>query len=81
MEKIVTVLPEDTLGISKLLPDYLVETTFSKISDQATKLTISHYYSTRTVRAKLLSAVIQRKLARQTQEMLAGIRDTIEQES
>ena len=31
MRKIVTVLPEDTFGISKILPDYVVETTFQRV--------------------------------------------------
>jgi len=33
LEKIVTILPEDTFGISKILNDYRVETTFQKLDD------------------------------------------------
>src|SRR6266487_2082387 len=29
MERIVTALPEDTMGITKMLPDYIVETRFT----------------------------------------------------
>jgi hypothetical protein len=46
MEKFVTILPEDTFGISKLLPDYRVETTFRKVNERVTEVAISHYYST-----------------------------------
>src|SRR5262249_60694521 len=41
-EKIVTVLPQDTFGISKILSDYRVETTFQKLDDCSTKVEISH---------------------------------------
>ena len=45
MEKIATVFVSDTMGLTKLLPDYLVESTFKKIDDQATQAEISHFYS------------------------------------
>ena len=35
LEKIVTVLPQDTFGISKILDDYRVETTFQKLGDSS----------------------------------------------
>src|SRR6201987_3473122 len=45
LQKIVTVLPEDTFGISKILSDYRVATTFQTLGDLSTKVEISHYYS------------------------------------
>ena len=67
LEKIVTVLPHDTFGISKILSDYMVETTFQKLGDSSTKVEISHYYSTTTLKAKLLNLVAKaRSLARLT---------------
>jgi uncharacterized membrane protein len=59
LEKIVTVLPWDTFAISKVLSDYTVETAFQKLSDSSTKVEISHYYSTPTLKAKLLKAAIE----------------------
>ena len=53
LEKIVTVLPEDTFGISKILSDYRVETTFQTLGQRSTRVEISHYYSTATLKAKL----------------------------
>jgi hypothetical protein len=38
LQKIVTVLPEDTFGISKILSDYRVETTFQTLGDRSTKV-------------------------------------------
>jgi hypothetical protein len=58
MEKFVTVLPEDTFGISKLLPDYRVETTFRKVNEHVTEVTINHYYS--TLRSHLMRFGIKR---------------------
>jgi hypothetical protein len=38
MQKIVTVLPEDTFGINKISPDYLVETMFHRVGHSSTKV-------------------------------------------
>ena len=78
LEKIVTVLPHDTFGISKVLSDYRVETTFQKLGDSSTKIEISHYYSTPTLKAKLLNLVAKGKIARETHATLAGIKAAIE---
>ena len=47
MEKIVTVLPEDTFGIRRILSDYAIETSFHRLSDSSTRVEISHYFSRR----------------------------------
>jgi len=78
MEKIVTVLPEDTFGISKVLSNYVVETTFHRMSDSSTRVEISHCYSTTTLKAKLLNLIAKRKLARETQDMLNAVKRMIE---
>jgi uncharacterized membrane protein len=78
MQKIVTVLPEDTFGISKILPDYVVETTFHRVGQFSTKVEISHYYSTPTLKAKLLNLVARRKIARETQATLKASKAAIE---
>ena len=62
LEKIVTVLPQGTFGISKILSDYRVETTLQKLGESSTKMEISHYYST-TLKAKFLNLIAQRKIA------------------
>ncbi len=78
LEKIVTVLPHDTFGISKILTDYTVETTFQKMSDSSTRVEISHYYSTPTLKAKLLNLVAKGKIARETHATLTAAKATIE---
>jgi hypothetical protein len=78
LEKIVTVLPSDTFGISKILSDYRVETTFQKLGDSATKVEISHYYSTTTVKAKVINIIAKGKIARETQATLKAIKLAIE---
>jgi uncharacterized membrane protein len=77
-EKIVTVLPEDTFGISKILSDYTVETRFQKLGHSSTKVEISHYYSTPTLKAKILNLVAKGKIARDTQATLNGAKAAIE---
>ncbi len=78
VEKIVTVLPEDTFGISKILSDYVVETTFHRVSDSSTRVEISHYYSTNTLKAKLLNLIAKWKIASETQDMLEEVKRVIE---
>lgn len=64
---IVTVMPEETLGISKILSDYRAETTFQKLDDSSTKVEISHYYLATTLKAKLLNLIAKGKIASETQ--------------
>jgi Polyketide cyclase / dehydrase and lipid transport len=79
MEKFVTILPEDTFGISKLLPDYRVETTFRRVSERVTEVTISHYYSTPSLKARLFNLIGKRKIARETYATLNSAKAQIEQ--
>jgi Polyketide cyclase / dehydrase and lipid transport len=78
LQKIVTALPEDTFGISKILSDYTVETTFQALGHQSTEVEISHYYSTRILKAKLLNLIARGKLARETQATLNAAKSKIE---
>lgn len=78
MEKIVTVLPEDTMGISRILTDYLVETEFAAITPSSTRMQISHFYSTTGLKAKLLNLVAKGKIARETQATLKAIKAAVE---
>jgi uncharacterized protein YndB with AHSA1/START domain len=78
-QKLVTEMVHDTLGITKLLPDYIVETIFSKIDEQTTKIEMLHFYSTTTFCVKLLNyVIIKRKMAKQTQGMLNALKKWIE---
>jgi uncharacterized membrane protein len=77
-EKIVTVLPEDTFGISRIFENYTVETLFQTVGDASTKVEIRHYYSTNTLKAKLLNLIAKGKLARETQAMLHAAKAAIE---
>jgi hypothetical protein len=78
MEKIVTVLPDDTFGVSRTLPDYVVESTLHSVGESSTRVEISHYYSTKTLKAKLLNIVAGRRIARETQAMLTAMKGVIE---
>jgi Polyketide cyclase / dehydrase and lipid transport len=78
LEKIVTLLPHDTFGISKILSDYTVETRFQRLGDGSTRMEISHYYSTSTLKAKLLNLIVRRKIARDTHATLTAIKTVIE---
>jgi Polyketide cyclase / dehydrase and lipid transport len=78
LQKIVTVLSEDTFGFTKILSDYRVETTFHTIGARSTRVAISHYYSTTTLKAKLLNLIAKGKIARETQATLNAAKAMIE---
>jgi hypothetical protein len=80
MQKIVTILPEDTIGISKLLTDYVVETLFTKLDERTTKMEFYHFYSTKTLKVKLLNLIARTKIARESQVTLNAIKKAIEDE-
>lgn len=78
MEKIVTVFPEDTMGLAKLLPDYIVESTLTKTGDNSTKVEISHFYSSSKLKVWLLNLIIKSKIAKETQDTLNAMKQHIE---
>ena len=78
MQKLVTVFPQDTMGLTKLLPDYVVESDLSKIGNNATKVEMSHFYSSSKVKVWLLNFIIKRKIARETQDTLDAMKKCIE---
>ena len=79
-EKIVTVFLADTMGLAKLLPDYVVESTLKKIDDHTTKAEISHYYSSSKLKVWLLNFIIKGKVARETTDTLNALKKVIENE-
>ncbi len=67
MERIVTALPEDTMGITKMLSDYLVETRLTPLAENETKVELRHYYSTKSLKTKFFNILAKRTIARDSQ--------------
>lgn len=78
MQKLVTVFPQDTMGLAKLLPDYIVETNLTKIGENSTKIEISHFYSSSKLKVWLLNFIIKRKIAKETQDTFNAMKQYIE---
>ena len=78
MQKLVTVFPQDTIGLTKLLPDYVVESNLSKIGENATKVEMSYFYSSSKWIVWLLNFFVKRKIARETQDTLNAMKKSIE---
>jgi hypothetical protein len=78
MERIVTALPEDIMGITKLLPDYVVEARLTPLAERETKVEFRHYYSTKSLKTKLFNVIAKRKIARDSQNTLEAMRRMIE---
>ena len=81
MERIVTALPEDTMGITKMLPDYLVEARLTPLAEHETKVEFSHYYSTKSVKTRFFNVIAKKKIARESQDTLNAMKRAIEQEN
>ena len=79
-EKIVTVFINDTMGLTKLLPDYTVESCVFRIDNNSTRVDISHFYSSSRWKVRLLNFIIRPKIARETQAMLEAMKNIIENE-
>lgn len=79
MQKIVTVLPEDTMGITDIFDDYVVVTRFTSLNEDTTKMEFCHYYSTKTLKKRLLNLIAKWKIARQSQNTLSEIKKAVEQ--
>ena len=73
MERIVTALPEDTMGITKMLPDYIVEARLTPLAENETKVEFSHYYSTKSLKSKLFNILAKKNIARDSQNTLNAI--------
>jgi hypothetical protein len=78
MEKIVTVFLSDTMGLTKLLPDYIVESSVARIDDNTTRIEIAHYYSSSKLKVWLLNFFIKRKVAKETQDTLNAMKRVVE---
>ena len=78
MQKLVTVFTEDTMGLTKLLPDYVVESNVSRVGENATKVEMSHFYSSSKLIVWLLNFFIKRRIARETQDTLNAMKKSIE---
>jgi hypothetical protein len=65
-------------GITKMLPDYLVETRLTPLAENETKVEFRHYYSTNSIKTKLFNVIAKKKIARQSQSTLDAIKITIE---
>ena len=78
MERIVTALPEDTMGITKWLPDYVVEARLTPLAENEKKVEFRHYYSTKSLRTKCFNVIAKRKIARDAQNTLEAMKRTIE---
>lgn len=81
MERIVTALPEDTMGITKMLPDYIVEARLTPLAENETKVEFRHYYSTKSLRAKIFNIIAKRSIAKDSQSTLEAIKSTIEKKT
>ena len=52
--------------------------TSQKLGDSSTKVEISHYFSTPTLKTKRLNLIAKGKIARETQDTLTAIKAAIE---
>lgn len=78
MEHFMTSFPEDTWGLSKLFLDYEVESSFEKIDDERTRMTIRQYYSPNGLKGKLANVIAHRRITGQTLDTMNGMKQALE---
>jgi uncharacterized protein YndB with AHSA1/START domain len=78
MERTVTRLADDTFGITARLKDYTVETTLTELDACTTKVTMSHFYATPTLRARVLERIARDTMARNTEATLRTLKARLE---
>lgn len=79
--KMVTSLPFDTMGLTKILPDYIVESCLEKIEDNVTEIQIKHYYSIKNAFVFIINPFIKSKISNETNEMLNSMKREIEKQA
>ncbi len=79
MSCIITSLPHDTIGLSMILKEYIVETHFRDVGNSCTEMEFQHYYSTPGLHRYLLNFLIKPKIIRQSFEILSSIKRSVEQ--
>jgi uncharacterized membrane protein len=79
MKYFMTTIPEDSWGLSKLFLDYQVESSFEKVDDGHTKVTIRQYYSPRGLKGRVVNVIAHRRLARQTLDTMNGLKQAVEE--
>lgn len=78
MERIVTVIPEDDLGIAKALPDYRVVTLFTPLGEGQTRVEFLHYYSLPGWKALLVHLLGRRKIGKESRDTLMAFKQHME---
>ncbi|GHO90252.1 hypothetical protein KSF_003000 [Reticulibacter mediterranei] len=81
LERIVTAFSEDTMGMTKLLPDYLVETRLTPLASHETKVEFRHYYSTTSLKAKVFNVIAKHTITRDAQSTLNALKRAIEKQA
>ena len=78
MERLVTRMVDDTLGLTARLKDYTVQASLTELDARTTKVTISHFYATPTLGARVLDWIARDTIARNTEATLLMLKAQIE---
>ncbi len=73
-----TTIPEDSWGLSDLFDDYVVESCVTPVGQSATRVSIRQFYSTNTLKARLVNLIARPVARRQTRATLLAIKRAIE---
>jgi hypothetical protein len=78
MERLVTRMVDDTLGLTARLKDYTVETTLTELDARTTKVTMTHFYSTPTLLSSVFDWIARDTIARNAEATLLILKAQIE---
>jgi len=78
MERVITRMVDDTLGLTARLREYTVETALTEVDAQTTKVTMRHWYSTPTLISRVVDWFARDAIARNTEATLLMLKAQIE---
>jgi hypothetical protein len=73
-----TTILEDSWGLSDLFDDYVVESCVTPVGQSATRISIHQFYSTSTLKARLVNLIARPRIRSQTRATLLAIKRAIE---
>jgi hypothetical protein len=80
-ERVVTAVPEDTWGLSRMLADFTVDTSLEPAGEGKTMIRLQAHYRPIGVRMRVANALFLRwVMARRAWKVLAGIKNRVESE-
>jgi hypothetical protein len=79
-ESFTTTIPEDTMGLGEMFENYTIDSIYTKVDENTTRLTFKQYFQPRGVKGHLIVWFFKRKFSNHTLDTMNGIKDAVERQ-